>query len=543
MTTPSFDLTTERWIPVIRCDGRPDTVSLRDVFLQAHELRWLAAEAASMTAALHRLLLAVLHRAVGGPTTSERWRELWTAPALPADQVHHYLDAHADEFDLFDAQRPFLQCPELGKLEARSAAQLVHFRSAGSNGTLFDQTTAADTLILSPGEAARWLVTVQSYDPGGTKTAFTKTKTSQAGLCNRFGVVLVEGSTLKETLLLNTCLYDPANDLPWSSAHEDRPAWEAAPPGPEPSERLPYGWLDLLTWPTRRVLLRPTGDGTAVDGVAITPGTALKGDELYRAELMAAFEHRASKKKDDAGSWNPVRLHELRGVWRHAREMLLVDDEQRHQRPRVLDHVAEQVEEGTLPRDAVFTIRVFGQQLDDSGGGSVYTWLEEQVPAPAALLNARNPEIGGVLGSCVALADELGDALLRLAENCRAAFRAEHEAKEKRNAKHNFGLTQDYWPHLPAPFAELLLDLGRAVNVGTSPKASVLEWKHITCDIARRAAGRLVTQLQERQGRHLYEFAGAHEEFERNVSKQRRIFDDRVTAFLPQHGVDDDERE
>lgn len=537
MTRPSFDLTTEPWIPVLCTDGRSDVLSLLDVFRGSHTIRWVDAEAPPVTAALHRMLLAVLHRSLDGPRNSQAWRELWKAEELPAEPVQSYLDQHRAAFDLFDQQRPFLQSPALKSVTPRPAAQLVHYRSVGNNGTLFDHTTTSDPVRLPAAEAARWLVTVQCYDPGGTKTPYKTVKNSSTGLGNKFGMVLVEGTNLKETLLLNACRYDPDFDQPWRSAYDDRPAWEDEPPLPTPDERQPHGWLDLLTWPARRVLLHPTVDEhePIVDGVVITPGVTLKG-ELSGVELMAAFERPKPKSKKDAPPWTPVRLHELRGIWRHARKMLLAENEQQHQRPRVLDHVTEQVEQETLPSDAVFTIRVFGQQLDDSGGGSVYAWLQEQLPAPAALLTAGHPWIGGVLGSCVALADEVGDALTRLDTDCRRAFHAEYSAAAKRAAKHNVGLTQDFWPKLPPAFATLLLHLGRAVNEETSPQAAVREWRHTVREQAIKAADQLTEQLRERQARHLYEIAGAHETFHRTLTDRCRTFDRRITGHLPGDG-------
>lgn len=530
---PKFDLTTEPWVPVTWLDGRPDELSLRDVLLRAHELRWLDAEAPPVTAALHRLLITVLHHALDGPVTWRDWAELWRETTLPSTKIEQYFDKRTQQFDLFDVKRPFLQCPALSDLTMKTPAKLVHFRASGNNRTLFDHTTAADRLILSPMEAARWLVTVHAYDPGGTKTPYKKIKNSSRAPCNEFGTVLVEGNTLKETLLLNTCEYDPASDKPWSSAYPDRPAWDAEPPEPTPERRAPYGWLDLLTWPTRRVLLHPTtgNDGTnVVDGALITPGVTLM-ESLYRAELMAAFE--STKTRDKDLRWNPVQLHELQGIWRHARDMLLVEDPQRaHGRPRVLDHVAEQIGWETLSPHTVFTIRVFGQQLGNMSG-SVHAWLHEQLPAPAALLNARLPWIGEVIGSCVGLADRLGAALTNLTKECRAAFDAEPSAQVKRNAPLNVGLTQDYWPRLPAPFSELLLHLGDAVENKASAAPSVQEWKTTVHSAATASADRLLTQLRERQSRHLYAFAGAHTRFTSTVAKHCRTFDGQIKRHLP----------
>lgn len=63
--TISFNLIDEPWIPCIRLDGKPDELSLRAVFAQAHQLREIRGDSPLETASLHRLLLAVLHRVFG----------------------------------------------------------------------------------------------------------------------------------------------------------------------------------------------------------------------------------------------------------------------------------------------------------------------------------------------------------------------------------------------------------------------------------------------------------------------------------------------
>lgn len=63
MTGTVFDLLTERWIPVLDEDGEPDEPGLEQVLLRAHEPRRITGETPPMTAALHRLVLALLHRA------------------------------------------------------------------------------------------------------------------------------------------------------------------------------------------------------------------------------------------------------------------------------------------------------------------------------------------------------------------------------------------------------------------------------------------------------------------------------------------------
>ncbi|MFI9382100.1 type I-E CRISPR-associated protein Cse1/CasA [Kutzneria sp. NPDC052558] len=462
-----FDLRSRPWLPVVTLEGEHELVGLEQVLCEAHRFRRLTGESPTMTAALYRLLLALLHR-IYGPPTQRAWAHLWRVPALPPESAHAYLTTFGDRFDLLHPQRPFLQCRALAALPAASPAKLIPYRAVGNNVTLFDHTTASDQLCLDPGEAARWLVTVQAFDPGGMKTPFTKDKSSERAPCNFFGVVLVEGASLKDTLLLNALVYDPDHGVPESTSDRDRPAWEEPDdPTPEPDHRAPRGWTDLLTWPARRVLL--TGAATGVDGVVITPGTRLNGS-LPDDELMAAFRKPrtpgGAPKKD--APLLPVRLHPLRGVWRHSAELLMTDvraEGPTRQRPRALSHLAELAEYGHIPIDAVYTLRVFGQQLD-SKASVVETWLEEQVSAPVALLRARDETTGALIGRAVALADEAGAALRALQDRYRAELRASPAST----------IDIDYWPRLTAPFNTFLVAIGAAYVQRTPQTPAITEW-------------------------------------------------------------------
>src|SRR5262249_51490922 len=145
---------------VIDLDGVRREVGLAYAILGAHRLRRISAEAPPMTAALYRLVLAVLHRAYA-PADNPAWSELWDKPRLEFAPLRRYLQPLRDRFDLLHPTRPFLQCPALAAKPPSSAAKLVPFRASGNNVTLFDHTTDSDSVRLSLAEAARWLIAAQ----------------------------------------------------------------------------------------------------------------------------------------------------------------------------------------------------------------------------------------------------------------------------------------------------------------------------------------------------------------------------------------------
>ncbi|MFF5309777.1 MULTISPECIES: type I-E CRISPR-associated protein Cse1/CasA [Streptomyces] len=534
-----FNLLTEPWLPLLRLDGTMEDVGLLDAIRNARNYRRLVGTTPTMTAALHRTLLALVHRAYQ-PVDAERWVELWTAePGLPEQRLIDYQDEYGHRFDLFHPQEPFFQCPALDNTPG-TTAKLVAYRATGSNRTLFDQTTADQRPLLEPAEAARWLITTQAYDTSGTKQPYRTVRHSEGGLGNRYACVLVEGRSLHETLLLNLLLYNPDAELPPRTTPGDRPVWEEhLPPGPEPDIRSPRGWTDLLTWPSRRILLSSTEvrGRTMVNGVVLTPGTIFKGD-LAEVEAMTACR-RPWLKGNKQGNLRPVSLDQLRGVWQHSQELLLAADprwwntwkarrrangplpaqEPERQRPAALEHIADLVEDGLIAEDTVYTLRVFGQQLGDQGGDT-YAWNEEAIPAPVALLRAENARVGHVIGYAASLANDLGEALHTMQRSYRSEFKSEPTKKQDQLPS---DLEIWYWPRLNAPFAQFIRELGEAVRGIGSETTAAEKWGETASRLAEQAAWQWL-QGTPRRDRSLMAASAHFDDFQEASRHLQKIF-------------------
>ena len=550
-----FNLLNEPWLPVMPRDSTQTVeVSLTDLLSHARSYRCIAGSAPTMNGALYRMVLALIHR-VYGPGSLSQWGELWRAESgFPGQELAAYAETHGDRFDLFDDRRPFFQCPALASREASTTANLVAYRSSGIARTLFDHTTAAESPTLSPAEAARWLITTQMYDTGGLKTPYTKDKSSLAGLGNRFACTLVEGQSLHETLLLNTLVYNPAAEQPWMTSGNDRPVWEAdEPPTPEPDERQPLGWTDLLTWPSRRVLLRtgPDRPDALITGVVLTPGTRLKA-RLAEVELMAAFS-RPWLKGNKRGPLEPVVLQDVTGVWQHSRDLLLADDplwrstnayrgkrggtslplpaeEPERRRPTSVDQIAAAADEGLIPDRAVYTLRVFGQQLRGRKA-AIHAWYEEAIPAPVALIRAADERVGNLIGQATTLAAHLGEALRGMQRSYRhiAADSTSSIARRREDGVPTI-LEIDYWPRLAAPFARFLRELGEAVANGDSEQPALDRWAAEAAQVADNAA-RAWLHAVPRHDRMLIQAVTCHEEYQRARRARMRIFQSGIAGF------------
>src|SRR5690606_32716155 len=105
---PSFDLRNETWIKYSDEGGIHD-ISFVDVLTGAHNIKEVVGETPPVTIALHRLLLAILHRIYRGPKNAEAWNDLYTRGSFDAEKIKQYFDGLPDRFDLFHEKYPFYQ--------------------------------------------------------------------------------------------------------------------------------------------------------------------------------------------------------------------------------------------------------------------------------------------------------------------------------------------------------------------------------------------------------------------------------------------------
>jgi CRISPR system Cascade subunit CasA len=257
----SYSLLAEPWLPLVTTDGSHQQGSLREALLEPS--RWAGLDSAHplQCLALYRLLLAISHRAIGPADTSDDRAAL--LDNWPAAQVAAYLNRWSNRFDLFDADRPFMQNPvalragkkEVGTKKHASLASLQIELSSGNNRTLWDRSFDSDPLLLSPARQACALITHQQFAGSGTIQGF---RTSGSyGLASNLQLVMPVGSTLQQTLALNLIPQVPAE-------HKlDLPCWERELPKEaalrENPERLPAGPADRYTFCVRALLLRDDG--------------------------------------------------------------------------------------------------------------------------------------------------------------------------------------------------------------------------------------------------------------------------------------------
>jgi len=445
--TALFDLISQPWIPCLRRDNAAAELGLRDVLMQAHDLRELGGESPLVTAALYRLLLAILHR-VFGPADYEAWRVLWQAERFDTAVLDPYFAAWRDRFDLFHPTRPFYQAAD-ERVKPKSLTSLVHDVASGNNATLFDHHTEEGGLTLKPAQAARFLLAVQAFGLAGLSGLPQK---FTDGPCARGIIFLVQGDNLFETLMLNLLRYDDDHPLPRSP--DDRPAWEMDDPFQD-DRTIPHGYLDYLTWQNRRVLLLPeTSDG----GLVIPQMTLAPGLRLGEGVLDPMKPYRRDVKR----GLLPLRFSEDRALWRDSATLFQLDTVTTYA-PRIFAWLAELMSESYILQGTRRTLAL-GMANNQA---KVEFYRTEHLPLPLAYLREQqlvNSLRDDVLGSAENVARQLWRAARTMAtfvltpqadnEN---AHKPAPEDQERLTAMWN--IDRRYWSQLETPFRLTLEEL------------------------------------------------------------------------------------
>ncbi|MFJ4879385.1 type I-E CRISPR-associated protein Cse1/CasA [Streptomyces sp. NPDC088745] len=464
----SFDLTARPWLPVLRLDGTSDELSLREVLAQADELHKLAGDLPTQEFALLRLLLAVCHDALDGPTDSEEWGELWADRDCFA-KVPAYLDAHRERFDLLHPQAPFFQVAGLrtAKDEVSSLNRIV---ADVPNGDPFFSSRRPTVDRLGFAEAARWLVHAHAYDTSGIKTGAVddervkggKVYPQGVGWAGALGGVYAEGRTLRETLLLNLVAADTSG---LHFGDDDRPAWRRAPCGPGAGgDRRPSGVRDLYTWQSRRVRLHYDAD--SVHGVVLGYGDPLPAHNMHTHETMTAWRRSPAqeKKRKEAVVYLPREHDPARAAWRGLESLIAgkaegvqTSEAARYLRPGIFEWIAQLVTGGELERGFLIRAHVVGAAYGTQQS-VIDEVVDDRVAMAVVLLHRQDREYGQQAIDAVHEADEAVKALGDLASDLARAVGADHEGSRAAARDRGFAA-------LDAPYRTWLSHLAKAEDL------------------------------------------------------------------------------
>lgn len=483
--TPSFNLIDQAWIPCETQEGDFIELGLRETLASAHEMRGLSADGPLETAALYRLLLAVLHRVLGPPNT-DAWFALWRQRQWDSARLDAYWDTWHDRFDLLhpDENRRFYQRKPL---EGKSTPIIHLVHSSGNNPALFSHITDASQPEMTLAQAARALVTAQTFRVGGLLKPGLSGPDSPSARGIAF---LIEGQTLFETTIFNLWSYPDRNaaqvtGIPQTG--QDAPVWEQDDPF-RPERSLPHGYLDYLTWQSYRVWLEAQDPEGFIREVQIGLGQP----KLASTVFDPFKHHRAIKKSSqNLSGYTPLRFREDRALWRDSATLLeqaQTPDGQADKRPFCitwLDTLFGEDGEANLDGYERLPLLALGMA---SAKAKIEFYRQERMPVPAAYLHDRR--LVSSLKAGLEKAEEarraLSSALYRLAErviapDAGAAESRKPRADDVRPLIAHWNVEREYWGDLEPAFWQLVTDLPR------NSALALATWSETLIHTARQA--------------------------------------------------------
>ena len=316
---PTFNLLDEPWLPVRWRTGGTGEVGLSELFARSREIEGLAEASPPAFVALHRLLLAVTHRALtlhqGRWTDSDRAR--WYRDGLPLEAFESYFGRWRERFWLFHPTQPFMQVAALATAtQTRSLkpwTQVSLESAAGNNPVMFDHSLDASPSTVPAAAALRAMVGFYQFTPGGPIKVLRKDGFGRKGALFDSAAILPTDSRLDRTLVLSL---HPASATADEADH-DLPTWERPPLqlGDLSAElTLATGPNDRYTRLTRAVLLDRASGDPGLSRLRACEGKDLQEDE-HATDPMNSYRQGTDK-------WIRLRFTDGRSLWRDLPALL-----------------------------------------------------------------------------------------------------------------------------------------------------------------------------------------------------------------------------
>lgn len=466
---PYFNLLDEKWIPVVMGDGEPETLGLLELFRQADAVRAVEHPSPLVTAALHRLLLAILYRSLA-PKDDEGIAE-WFVDGWSVERITEYLVKWRERFYLFHETHPFWQVAEFEAKEKRPWAELAAEHNEGSAKILFDHFTLQSDRRAYPADIACWLAAAQTFAIGKREGQLSYSSSNAPAVASL--LVFSIGRTLRETLLLNFS-YQKRD-----TTENDIPIWERDPDTIASLKTKPVrearGRADLYTWRSRTVRLYCDDDGM-VSRIGFASGVGYESVESFPDPLVAYVEH-------EKNGLLPMKLKQ-RGLWRDF-DSLLPNRKQgsKSSAPEVINSTIELCA-ALEAYPSGLSVMACGQVNDNA---KIEYWRMERFVLPTAILDKSN-DVRATIREILSMAEEWQSRLYKacktFATECiRRDGDRKPAAEDIKKIVEQMPCTAVYWNHLEHAFKQNLEngftdpEQAKKLWCGKIRKALALAWK------------------------------------------------------------------
>lgn len=493
----TFNLLDEAWITVMTDHkGNTKDVSVKNLFLHAHEYKQLAGDMAAQNFALLRFLLAILHTVFSRFDASgekyrfvdldERylqmndvsdqdledyreelfntWIELWAQGQFPMI-LDEYLSKWHDHFYLFDDRFPIHQVTKEDLAPEKISKGAPSFVAGKNMNRLISESANKISLfspkyigennkdMLNAAELARWLLTYQGYTGLSDKVILGKTKyKASKGWLFDIGGVTANGSNLFETLLLNCMLVHSDEEY---FRYRQRPCWEY--PSSELIQRLfssagPDSLAELYTNWSRAIYIDPQLDFKNNVGIQIVKLPEIEHKETF-LEPMTLWRFNSSG--DNKNTHTPRKHRSNRSFWRSFGSLTLPNSsiEKAEQRqPGIIEWLREVKNEiGEI------NLTIHAISMEDDGNATSWVPVDEISDS----LNINNFVLTDALESgWIPRIHEAVELTKRAADRIYRQFIT--EIKEIRNLSSNDFVdlkVEDLYFRIDQPFRNWLADL------------------------------------------------------------------------------------
>ena len=544
-TSPDFNLCNEPWIPVLYVSGQTQEVSLKQLFDESNSIRKIHSGDATTDVAILGVAVVIFFRAV--LENKEEYGELYREPkkwiqniSLGGSEqlyfVQDYLKKYQDRFNLFDAERPFMQVADLhtSKGEVKPVSRLV----LDSESEYFSMRAEQALTSLSYAEAARYLVTVQAYDYSGIKSGAVGDPRVKGGKGYPLGVgwygttgkIIVHGENLIETLLY--CIdyeqllnVEKVKGKSHRIALQDKSVWErelpdtAAPRAYKGGDPTKYkdepapavGMCEILTWQSRRVRLFP--ENGRVTGVLVSNGDKWFDRNTYTDPLTA---YRFSKNQSTQTNpvWMPKAHSAERTLWRGVDALLMRLDSSQIKQDKPAP-VIRQISSGKyFPAGAKANVQLVGMVYGNQSAVIEGT-IDESLSLELALLTEQGARISTTVRENIQITMDAAIALGQYAGNLLRAAGKEYEFRPS--------VTESILHRMEDEFRSWLADLSVSDDVSTQ----AAKWQSKVCRILEDEADQLAVSAGPKAA-----IGTIYDEQLYTTAKARRQFGGRLYKLL-----------
>lgn len=458
----NYSLIHEPWIPIRSSAGSLVHLGIREALVQAHLLQFVEDSNPLVVASVFRILLAILHRAVEGPTDLEHRMEIFDAGAFDTKLIDDYLQRHENRFHLLGID-PFFQVGDLALDKSTALGKLAVERSSGNNKALFDHTLDGKPKKYGLAEAARVLIAHQAFSLcGGVSGGGFKNFTDAAS--PRGAIIIPQGHNFFETLVASLLPYQED-----SVRKQDLPIWEREPLTQsrlKESQQGPMiaGPAGLYSWPSRAIrLLRSDAD-------TIQQCYYASGLIPVAAPTDPAVSYRHNKE----GLRSPVKVDANKAIWRDLCSLVPPNSTDGAGIVSALDRLGRKLRVGRIQ-----PLLILGQSAKP-GKPVVESWTSTSLPLPESWLESES----SMLGTNTQKALDYSEEVVRALKDAVRTAAAEFSDKEKAGSiVDSVSIDQEYWAQLQSVFYQALPRF--------SAPESLEQWKMDCKKIAFQAYDRL----------------------------------------------------